>query len=245
MKEQVTNFTGTMWAGLTAAFTGFMNFIPALLGALLIMVAGWFVAKFVGSVIERVLKTIKLEQVAESANISGYLPHYNRGKRSTVSSFIGTIAKWFIFLIFVQAAVITLGIEQLTGVINSIILFIPNIMVAAVILVAGAWAAKFVSGLVEASTARINLGKTNTLGALTRYGILGFAFIAAVSQLGIATNLINILFTGLVGSLALAFGLAFGLGGQSVASDITRSLLDRTRSAKVIEPNVDDQLSHH
>lgn len=231
MREQVTNFTGTLWTGLTAGFASFMNFIPALLGAVIILAVGWYVSKLLGTVVERVLVKLKLERVSEKANISGYLPQTERGKRLTLSAFMGTMAKWFVFLIFVQAAVVTLGIAPVTDIINRIVLFIPHIVVASFILIAGAWAARFVSGLVEASTAKVSFaGRTNVLALLTRYGILGFAVIAAVSQLGIATNLINILFTGLVASLALAFGLAFGLGGQSVAADITRSLVDKGRS---------------
>jgi hypothetical protein len=141
------------------------------------------------------------------------------------------MTKCFLVLIFVQAALVTLGIAPLTEVINRIVLFIPHVVVAAFILIAGAWAYRYVSGLVETSTARVTFtGRANVLSNLTRYGILGFAVIAGVSQLGIATNLINILFTGLVGSLALAFGLAFVLGGQSVAADITKSLVDKGRS---------------
>lgn len=223
MKEQVTNFTGSLWVGLTAAFTSFMNFIPALLGAVIILMVGWFISKFVGSMVERLMKSMKVERAIEGAHLSGYLPHSEKGRKVNFSAFVGGITKWFVFMIFIQAAVIVLGIEQLTTVINSIILFIPNILVAAIILIAGAWSASFVSGLVQASS-------STTLATITRYGILGFAVIAAVSQLGIATNLINILFTGFVASLSLAFGLAFGLGGKSAASDITRSLMEKNRS---------------
>lgn len=241
MPVQITNFTSTFWAGLTSGFSSFMNFVPALFGALIILVAGWFLAKVVGKIVERVLVTLKLEKVADSSRINEYLPQTRKGVRPTLSSMFGTIAKWFVFLIFVQAAAITLGVAPLTGIINSVILFIPNIVVAVAILVAGAWAARLVSGIVETNVAKMNLGRPKVLASLAKYGIFGFAMIAAISQLGIAVQLVNILFTGLVASLALAFGLAFGLGGQSVAADITRSWQKKGRSA--LGPGSVDQSS--
>ena len=253
MPIQFTNFTSTLWAGLTSGFSSFMTFVPALIGALIILVAGWYIAKLVGKLVERVLVTLKLEKVADSSRINDYLPQTQSGTRPTLSSLIGTMAKWFVFLVFVQAAAIALGVAPLTGIISSVMLFIPNIVVAVAILVAGAWAARFVSGIVETNVAKMNLGLPNILAVVVRYGIFGFAMIAAISQLGIAVQLINILFTGLVACLALAFGLAFGLGGQTVAADITRSWLDKGRSAKgsisVVESSTDmhdvDSPMHH
>lgn len=252
MPEQITNLTNTLWVGLTSGFTSFMNFVPALFGAIIILVAGWFVSKIMGKIVERVLTAIKFEGVVEKTNISDYLPQTKPGVKPKLSTFIGTMAKWFTFLIFVQAAAIVLGVAQLTGIISSVILFIPNIVVAIAILVGGAWAARFVGGLVEASAVKMNLGKPKVLALLARNGIFGFAMIAAISQLGIAVHLINILFTGLVGFLALAFGLAFGLGGQGVAADITRSWFDRSRStdgmptsSKIDKPEAEISSIHH
>lgn len=222
MPEQITNFTSTMWTGLSTGFARFMNFIPSLLGALVILVAGWYIAKFVGRMIERVLMVARLETVVEKAHIGSYLPRDRRGRSLHLSTVLGVMAKWFIFLVFVQAGANTLGVVQVTEIINRIILFIPHVVVATAILVFGAWAANFCSELVERSTAKLNLAGPNIPARLVKYGILGFSVIAAAHQLGIATNLINILFTGLVASLALAFGLAFGLGGKDAAADVTK-----------------------
>ncbi|MCM2349407.1 MAG: hypothetical protein NDI69_05250 [Bacteriovoracaceae bacterium] len=192
--------------------------------------AGWFISKFVGGLVERLLVQVKLEAVAEKAHINDYLPRTVSGQRVQLSSLVGGVVKWFLFLIFVQAAAISMGIAQISGIINSIILFIPNILVAVAILVMGSWASRYVAGMVESSTSKMGFGSPNMPAMLARYGIMGFAVIAAVSQLGIATNLINILFTGLVASLSLAFGLAFGLGGRHAASDLTRDWLSKGRA---------------
>jgi hypothetical protein len=243
MPEKITNVTETLWAGLNSSFTQFMNFIPSFLGGIIILVLGWFVSKFVGRLVEKLLIRMKLELVAEKARINDYLPSTGRGRKVHLSTFTGGVVKWFLFLIFVHAAAISLGIVQLTGIINSIILFIPNIWVAVSILVLGAWSSRYVSGIVESSTSKMGFGSPNIPAMLVRYGIFGFAVIASVSQLGIATNLINILFTGLVASLALAFGLAFGLGGRHAASDLTRTWLNTSRT--INDKNSEDETLNH
>jgi hypothetical protein len=249
MPEQIKNFTGTFWAGMTSGFTQLMNFVPSLIGAIIILVAGWFISKFIGRIVERLLEGAKIETVAEKAHISDYLPSTEKGATPRLTAFIGGLAKWFRFLIFIQGAANVLGIVQVSAIINSIILFIPNIFAAAALVVVGAWASRYLSGLVEKSTAKMQLGNPKMPALLVRYGILGFAMIAAVSQLGVASNLINILFTGLVASLALAFGLAFGLGGQGAARDYTQSLMSKGRSySSVLDSSVDksisDQMTH-
>jgi len=230
MPEQITNTAGTFLTGLNSGFSRLMYFIPSLFGGIVILVAGWFISKFVGRLLERVLMNVKIETAVEKAHINDYLPTTESGTKVRLSSFAGGIVKWFLFLIFVQAAAISMGIVQLSVIINSIILFIPNIFAAVAIMVAGAWASHYISGIVESSTSKMGFGTPNMPVLLVRYGILGFAAIASVSQLGIATNLINILFTGFVASLAIAFGLAFGLGGRDAASIITRNWLSKSRS---------------
>jgi hypothetical protein len=227
MPEQISNFTNSLWIGLTAAFTSVMNFIPNLFGAVILLAVGWYVSKLVGLVVEKVLGTIKFQKIIENARIVDYLPESERGTKIKLSAMLGGLAKWFVFLIFIQAAAITLGVEQINGIISSIILFIPNILVGIFILVLGAWAARFFSGMVEAATEKMNLNGPNIPALLVRYGILGFAVIAAIGQVGIATDLINIFFTGLVAFLAIAFGLAFGLGGRTVAAEMTRTWFEK------------------
>lgn len=246
MPVQITNLTQAFWTGLTSGFSQLMNFIPSLLGATLIFIAGWFVSKFIGHMVERVLVKAKLETAMERSHVTDYLPSTSEGKKGTFSAFVGGVVKWFLFLIFIQAAANVLGVVQVSGIINSIVLFIPNVLVASAIIVFGSWGAHYFAGIVQKSSSNLGLRSPNLPANLVRYGIMGFAVIAAVGQLGIATNLINILFTGLVASLAIAFGLAFGLGGQGAASEITRSLMDnsRTYSEKIRSQNEEEQLPH-
>jgi hypothetical protein len=216
--------------GVRAAFTNFMQFIPSLLGAIVVLVIGWMIAKVVARLLERVLLSVRFESAVSSAGVSKYLQQAF-GSDFTTTHALSLLAKWFIALIFVQAAANLLAMPQVTAIINSIILFIPNLFIALVIMVVSALAARVIGRLVETSVSRTGISRPKLFSLIARYAILGFATIAAVNQLGIATNLLNILFTGLVGSISLALGLAFGLGGQGVAQDLTRSWYEQGKGA--------------
>lgn len=230
MPTQFVTFKDSLITGVAAGFAGFMQFVPRLIGALLVLIVGWMIAKAIGRLLERALNLVRFESMVARAGVTGGLQR-TFGPDATVTHAFGLMAKWFIRLIFIQAAANLLAMPQVTAIINSIILFIPNLFVALLIMVVGSWGANVVGRLVEPSVSRTGVANPRVFSLITRYAILGFAAIAAVNQLGIATNLLSILFTGLVGSVALALGLAFGLGGQSVAHDMTRSWYEQGKTA--------------
>ncbi len=206
---------------LLNALNNFISFLPALIGATIILLVGWLISGVLANLIERALRAIGLENAVERSGIGDFVRR--SGTRMTISGIIAALVKYFIFLIFVQAAANVLGIPQLTEIINRIILFIPNVIVAMAIIVVGSLIARFLSGLVRSSVSELGVGSPNLLATLTQYIILGFAVIAAIDQLGIAAGLVNTLVYGLIGSVALAAGLAFGLGGRDVAAQITQN----------------------
>jgi len=217
-----------IYYSLTSAFVRFVSFLPALIGAAIILIIGWFVAGLLASLIERALKAVGFEGAVERSGIGDFIRR--TGTRLTTSGVIATLVKYFIFLIFVQAAANILGIPQLTEIINRIILFIPNVVIAMAIIVIGSLIANFLSGLVRSSVSGLGVGNPNLLATLTQYIVIGFAVIAAIDQLGIAATLVNTLLIGLIGSVALAVGLAFGLGGRDVAAQITQKWYDSSQA---------------
>lgn len=210
----------TIYHSLTDALVRFVSFLPALIGAALILIVGWFLSGLLASLIERALKAIGFEAAVERSGIGEFIRR--SGTKLTTSGVIATLIKYFIFLIFVQAAANVLGIPQLTEIINRIILFIPNVVVAMAIIVVGSFIAQFLSDLVRSSVSELGVGSPDLLAKLTQYIVIGFAVIAAIDQLGIAATVVNTLLIGLIGSVALAVGLAFGLGGREVAGQITQ-----------------------
>jgi hypothetical protein len=209
------------WYSFTQALNTFMGFLPSLLGALIVLIAGWFIAGFLARLIARGLNAIGLERAVDRSGIGRFIEQ--SGSRWTMSEIIAALIKWSIFLIFIQAAASLFGMAQITGIINSVILFIPKLIVALAIIVIGSLIARFVAGLVRGSLAEMGVGSPELFAKLAQYAIIGFAIVAAFNEIGVAETVVNTLLIGLIGSLALAVGLAFGLGGREVAAQITRS----------------------
>jgi hypothetical protein len=222
---QLRNMGDATWHSFTNSLNTFMGFIPSLIGALIILVAGWFISGFLGRLIARGLNAIGLERAVHRSGIGRFIEQSNT--RWTMSEIIAALIKWSIFLIFIQAAASLFGMPQITGIINSVILFIPKLIVALAIIVIGALIAKFLAGLVRGSLSEMRVGGAGLFAKLTQYAVIAFAIVAAFNQIGVAQTVVNTLLIGLIGTLALAIGLAFGLGGREVASQITRSWYDK------------------
>lgn len=235
--ETVENWGDAVLVSGTEALQNFLGFLPALVGAILILVIGWFLAGLLAGLVERVLKTIGFERAASSTGISSFIAR--SGSSWTASAIVAEIVKWFIRLIAIQAAASILGLDQISQIINAILLWLPNLVVAIAIIVIGALIAQFVAGLVRGTTGQMGFTNSNLLGSIAYYAIIVFAVIAAVDQLGIAQTVVNTLFTGLVATVVIATGLAFGLGGQQTAARITEGWYESGREAgrKVAEYN--------
>jgi len=219
--NQLRNMGEATWYSFTQALNTFMSFLPSLLVALIVLVVGWFIAGSLGRLIARGLSAIGLERAVERSGIGRFIEQ--SGSRWTMSEIIAALIKWSIFLIFIQAAASLLGMAQITAIINSVILFIPKLIVALAIIVIGSLIARFVAGLVRGSLAEMEVGGAGLFAKLAQYAIIGVAIVAAFNQIGVAQTVVNTLLIGLIGSVALALGLAFGLGGREVAAQITRS----------------------
>ena len=220
MQTSIRDTGDAVFYSLTGALQRFFGFLPALLGAFIILVVGWFVAGLVARLIERGLGVVGFERAVEHSGVGEFIRR--SGTKRTTSGVVALLIKAFIFLIFVQAAANVLGIPQLTEVLNRIVLYIPNLIVAMAIIVLGALVAKVLAGVVRGSVSELGVGNPALLGTATEYVVIGFAVIAALDQLDIAPTLVTTLLIGLVGSVALAVGLAFGLGGRDVAREITQ-----------------------
>ena len=244
--ETVQNWGDAVMVSATEALQNLLGFLPALIGAILILVIGWIIAGILAGLIEKGLKAVGFERAAQSSGIAGFIE--NAGSGWTASKVVAEIVKWFIRLIAIQAAASVLGLDQISQVINAILLWLPNLVVAIVIIVIGALLANFVAGIVRGSAAEMGFSTPNLLANIARYAIIGFAAVAAFNQLGIAPTVVNTLFIGLVATIVLAVGLAFGLGGQQTAAQITQGWYEKgrettTKVAEKVKQSESDQES--
>lgn len=195
---------------------GFMSFVPSLLGAVILFIIGWVVGSLIGKAVDQLFVTIKIDKLFESAGANTVLE--KAGIRLNVGAFIGGIVKWFIIVVFLMASLEIMGLTQVNDFLREAVLFyLPKVVVAALVLVIATIIADTMKQLVSASAKAANVKSANLLGTIALYSIWTFAFIIALSELGIADTFMQILFTGLVAGLAIAFGLAFGLGGKEAA----------------------------
>ena len=196
---------------------GVIGFVPNLIVALIIFIIGWVVAAVLGRVVEQVIKAIKVDAALASA---GFEELVNRaGFNLNSGHFIGELVKWFIIIVFLLASFDVLGLAQVTIFLKDVVLlYLPNVFVAALILLAAALIAQFTERVVTGSAKAAGISTAHFLGGISRWAVWIFAILAAISQLGIAGVFAQTLFTGIIVALSLAIGLSFGLGGKDAAA---------------------------
>jgi hypothetical protein len=209
-------------ASLTGALNTFFSAIPRIIGFAVVLIVGWIIASLLARGVQALLHAVKFNELARRSGFADFVQ--KMGVKDDASGVIASIVKWFVRLIALVVAFDTLGLPAVSNVLQQLLLWLPNLVVALVVLVIGGLAAKALSQLVRGASAEAGFSNPDMLATVTRVAVWGFTIVVAINQLGIATTLINTLLVGLVGALALAFGLAFGLGGRDRAAQI----LDRT-----------------
>jgi len=226
----VTNWGDALLVSITGALVALLSFIPALIGAAIILIIGWVLSGILARVVETVLNKVGFEHAAERTGISGVISRSGAGT-VRASHVIAELVKWFVRLIFLEIAAQALHLTAVTTLVNSIVLFIPNLVVALIIVLVGVLAAQFIGRLVRGGLSKANFPNANLFGTVAEYGIIGLAVVTALNQIGIASIIVTILFAGIVGALALAAGLAFGLGGRETASEIWETTYQQSQQA--------------
>lgn len=202
-------------ASLQQVWTSVANFIPLFIGAVIIFIVGWIVASALGKVVEQVIKVLRIDDFLKKLEFEHALER--AGLRLNSGAFVGGLVRWFLAVAFLLASVNVLGLNQVSSFLHDVLLYIPNVIVASLILIIAMLVAEAVEKVVRASVEAAGYGGS-LVGVVTRWSIWIFAFVAALLQLGIASALIQTLVTGLVAGLAIAFGLAFGMGGKDAAT---------------------------
>jgi hypothetical protein len=215
----VTDWSAGFITGLTAGLARLFGAIPNILGALILLVIGWIIAGIVGGLVAKLCKAVHVDTVADRVGVNGFLQQ--SGTKLRTSDILGEVVKWVVRLVFIEMAAEQLGMPQISLIINQILGFIPNIIVAVVILGIGAFLGQLLGGIVRGATSEAKVGNPGLLSNLTAGAVMAFAIIAALNELNVAPVVVNTLYIGLVAAVALALGLAFGLGGRETAGKLT------------------------
>lgn len=204
---------------LQSIWYGVISYLPAIVLAIIIFVIGWILAHLIGKSIKHLIDLTRVDTVLEKAGVQDTFR--NAGLKFSLGSVVGWIVKWFLIIVFLIATFDILGLSELNAFLQGVVLvFLPRVIIAALVLLLASVVARVASRAVTGAARAAGLHAANFAGSVTTWAVWIFAILAAMSQLGIATTLVQTIFMAFVAMLALAGGLAFGLGGRDHASKV-------------------------
>ncbi len=207
---------------------GFFEFIPGFLGAIIIFAVGWIIAAMVSRAIEHILNLIKIDSFFKELGTERVLERM--GFKLRVGRFIGEVVRWFIVIAFLIPSLEILGLSAINDFLrNDVLGYLPNIFVAALVLIIASYVSDVLHKFIEGSARAVNSRSARMSATVAKWAVWAFAVIIALSELGIAEQFMSALFIGLVAMMALAGGLAFGLGGKEAASKTINRMSENLR----------------
>ncbi len=198
------------------------DFLPRLIGAIIFFLIGWMIAKIGEVVIIQLLLKLKLNQFFER---TGWREALEKAEiKVNLAEFIGSIFKWVLIIVFLSAAIEILGFHQFADLLNRFIAWLPNLIVAIAIFIVAIIVAEILEKVIKASVKKMGINYVGLIGGIVKWGIYIFSILLILSQLDIGKEIVNALIYGIVGTLTLALGLSFGLGGREAAGEIIKEV---------------------
>jgi len=201
----------------------FTNYLPDFFGGLLILIIGLIIANLLKKFIKTIFRFIKLEALLQKTRL------LERSEVKIWEDVLTEVMHWTVVILFLIPTLEVWGLARATVVLNQFLFYLPNVIVAVVIAFIGLLASNLVADLVRHSIKTLGASSANTLAVLSKGVIVFFTVLIVLSQLGVAQDLIRILFTGIIAMLAIAGGLAFGLGGKDLAREILEELRNKLK----------------
>jgi hypothetical protein len=228
-KYMIQDWSSITMQALQGAWEQVILFLPNLLAAIVIFILGWFVSMWLGKLVASILNKLKFDSLFEKTGWKEALN--NADIKVEPSGFIGAVCKWILVIVFLMIVTDIMGWVAFAGLLAKIIAWMPNLLVAIIILVVAIIIADIIEKLVKVSTKRMGVSSVNSLGSMVKWAIYVFAGLAVLLQLGVTPEIVRILIMGFVGTITLALGLSFGLGGKEAAArlieDMKRNMSDK------------------
>lgn len=217
--EQIDIFV----ASLTSFWTQLASFIPQLLGAIVALVLGWMLAKLARTGVMRLLTLLKFDKATEKSGLETFMKHADL--ELSVASVLGNLIYWLIILVMIVTVANSLGLQMVADLFNKVVLYIPNVIVAILVLVFGTILARFINRMVFAWLSNMEFDGALTVSTFSEYAMMVFVFFMAMEQLQIANELLTAAFIIAFGAVGLAFAIAFGLGSRDWAAKVVDKLM--------------------
>ena len=219
----VANWGEIFTRSLQGIWVGVASFVPSLVFAVVIFIVGWIVAILIERIVEAVFRSLKVDSALRAAGVEETVRRAGHNLNS--GRFVGSLVKWFVIVVFLVASFDVLGLSQVNGFLSEVVLsYLPKVIVAVLILMVSIVVAEAAKKLVVASSKAAHLSFANFLGSVTKWAIWIFAIFVVLIQLDIATQIIQMIITGIVFAFSLAVGLSFGLGGRDAAAEAIAKL---------------------
>ncbi|HEY9381919.1 MAG TPA: hypothetical protein VIP80_00265 [Gemmatimonadales bacterium] len=217
-----------IWQRLQLGASQLWTIIPSLLGAVLILLAGYFLARLVERWTDSLLGRLNFNKMAEAGGLSEAMGR--TGTRLDPIHAVGKLLFWLVMLVVILLASSALGLESINTMFGTMLSYIPTLIAAIVIVILGMIMGEFVRALVLASAGGVE--GVPVLAKVAKASVVTIAVFMAVQQLGIAEEIVTAAFTLTLGAIALATGLAFGLGNRHLAGEITRRWYEEGRQKR-------------
>ena len=214
---EVTAASDVVRTSLLTLWGNVAGFLPRLIAAIVVFLVGWLIAVLLGKLAWHIIRLIKLDSALDKV---GFKKVWERsGYKLNSPYFFYELVKWFFIVVFLMAATNILGLVQVTEFLRSVVYYLPNVFIAAFVIIIGVLVARFLEGVVRGSVKAAQLVSANLIGLFVKWAVVIFSILVALNQLQVAQQIIGIVITGLVAAGAIALGLAFGLGGRQHADE--------------------------
>lgn len=208
-----------------------ISYVPNIIVAVIIFALGWLIGAALGRVVAQIISTLKVDNALKSTGLNAAVER--AGFKLDSGAFLGGLVKWFIILVFLIASLEVLQLTQVTIFLQTVVLaYLPQVIVAALILLVAAVVAELAKDVVAGAAKAAHVRSAALAGSVVKWSVWIFAILAALDHLQVATAFVQTLFTGVIVALSLAFGLAFGLGGQEAAARAIERMRDEVGSGK-------------
>jgi len=222
MKQKGFDIISSVQSAVTGLFGQVAEFVPNLIGALIVLLIFWLVARSIKWAITKLLTAINFDDLIEKTQIDEMLS--KGGVNTKISSILSSLFYWAIMLVGYISFFDTLGLEVVSNLLNKVVAYIPNMVVAMILILVGLFIGNIVHKVVKTPLAAQGFEGANAVAGIAKFFVMFMVFSMAISQLGIGTEIINSLvnsFTGALGyGLAIGFGVAFGWGGKDKAAEL-------------------------
>lgn len=218
----IQSWTEVLVRALSEVWMQVVTYVPNLIGATVVLVVGLIVASGLGALAEKLVSLLRLDHLLTKLGVNKYFDR--AGVKLDSAGAVGRSVYWFLVIAFLLATSDILHLDAFSRFLSDVLLYIPNIAVAVLIMLAAVVVGNWLKALVRSAVAGAKLHGGNFLGSLTWWSVIIFGLFTSLLQLGIAIQLLQTLITGFIAMMALAGGIAFGLGGKDFAADLLAKL---------------------